>query len=171
MIRQHFGPLFRLSRESQDELVEYMRYWDILRRCCGKQMSGKWRNEQFPEAKQAHDYNRTEYLHSPRYHGCAMYDIDRVEDLFLQTPLYQKLVSHPQLEIVARPSQADPPLTGTYCSRYNEAVRTEGLRAMQPLQDDHNNAGLKKVKRLKKLRQQNKEFNTSTISLWRQGFA
>ena len=35
--------MFSLSDEQMELLLEYFHYWDILRQCCGSQMSNSWR--------------------------------------------------------------------------------------------------------------------------------
>ena len=115
-----YARLFGLTATQRNELVEYVRFWDILRVCCGVQMS-KHAKKEIIEG-QVGQSNQT--MHSPNYHACSMYDIDEVERMFMNTKLYAKLMKYGSSNIksMARPSQMDGELTGTYCSRYNQQL-------------------------------------------------
>ncbi|KAL7530405.1 hypothetical protein ACHAWF_003363 [Thalassiosira exigua] len=112
-----YAHIFSLSSFQRNELLEYMRYWDILRICCGKQMSNKWRMEQWPEWKIGKEFIDT---HDPRYPACSMFNIDEVERLFLNTTLHKRIKGHSIAAGVRH-------LNGTYCSCYNKLVKTQGV--------------------------------------------
>jgi len=104
-------------------VVEAIRYWDILRLCCGMQMSEDWRNRLYPRSGY-HDH-RTE--HDLGYHGCEIYNISQVEEDFRSTVLYTSVAQYKHLKPMLRPSTVDGDLDGTYCLRYDEHVRATGI--------------------------------------------
>jgi len=132
IIGREYMPIFRLSEARTNQLVEYIRYWDILRLCCGPQMATAWRYELMPPEKRrgvlAID------VHSPNYHACSMYDIDEVERLFRTTKLFQLAKNYPNMKMLRRPNFSTNDYFGTYCSQYIALVRKEGIRFNQQVQ-------------------------------------
>ncbi|KAL3788678.1 hypothetical protein HJC23_001877 [Cyclotella cryptica] len=110
---------YGLSSQDEQELIEYFSQWEILRQCCGQQMSSKWRNDMMPS-----QYKRKDL---PPHPTCASYDIDQVENKLMQTKLYARIAQYPNMTPLNKPSLNDDALNGTYCSAYNHRVRTEGL--------------------------------------------
>jgi len=110
---------FGLSSEQGKDLADYFSKWEILRQCCGQQMSARWRNDMLPEK-----FKRKGLSHHPT---CPRYDIDEVEKKFMQTNLFSVIEQYPNMHPMNRPSLNDDDLNGTYCSSYNHLVRTEGL--------------------------------------------
>ena len=115
---------FSLSDTQKERALEYIRYWDILRVCCGKQMSADWRRQLAPSAryKTHHDKN------SSAYPACEMYNIGEVEKLLMNTYVYQHFAHIPSLQdIIGKPSNVDGKLDGTYCERCNKNVALKSL--------------------------------------------
>ena len=110
---------YQLSPQDEQDLNEYFKYWEIIRQCCGQQMSKKWRNDMMPD-----EYKIKKLPHHPT---CANYDIDEIERLLISSKLYAKIQQYPNLISLNKPSLNDDNLNGTYCSSYNHRVRTEGL--------------------------------------------
>ncbi|KAL3800870.1 hypothetical protein ACHAWO_008820 [Cyclotella atomus] len=110
---------YQLSSQDQKHLIEYFTSWEIIRQCCGQQMSSKWRNDMMPE-----QYKRKDLPHHPT---CANYDIDEVEQSLMASELYKMMDRYPNLQALNKPSLNDETLNGTYCSSYNHRVKTEGL--------------------------------------------
>ena len=119
---------FGLSADQTEHLVAYLRYWDILRRCCGSQMAhhyrdllhsgphtAKWLGEE--EAK-----NNTVEMAS--FGACAMYKVDVVEHMLIQTKVFQLGQDVRQISAV---SDMDGKLTGDYCRMCNEKIAREKL--------------------------------------------
>ena len=103
-------PVFDLPNAQMLEIQEHLRKWDVLRICCGKQMSNSWRQE---------------LIHPPSGispHQCAMYNISMVEMALRETKVF-KILEHHGLEQMASPSVADALLTGHYCAQYERLVR------------------------------------------------
>ena len=82
--------------------------------------------EQWPDGRQG---KKNIDMHGPSYPACSTYDIDEVEKSFINTPLYQRIMEKGvgRLKNIARPSMMDGELFGTYCSKYNELVKTKGF--------------------------------------------
>ncbi|KAL7473429.1 hypothetical protein ACHAXS_014105 [Conticribra weissflogii] len=110
---------FGLSSEQGKDLADYFSKWEILRQCCGQQMSARWRNDMLPEK-----FKRKDLSHHPT---CPTYDIDEVEQKFMKTNLFSLIEQYSNMLPMNRPSLNDDDLNGTYCSSYNHLVRTEGL--------------------------------------------
>ena len=65
--------LLQLSHDEVVVMHEYLRYWQVLRRCCGSQASIDWRSEMHNSSLRAHD------LHAPDSIDCHLYNLDAVE--------------------------------------------------------------------------------------------
>jgi hypothetical protein len=78
-----YQPIFALNNSQCESLLTYLRYWDVLRQCCGPQMSQDWR------ATLQHDAAHEPYwaLEDTAYPACEMYDIDKVQSNMLNTKL------------------------------------------------------------------------------------
>lgn len=117
-IAHDFAFGYDLPREDEEKLAEYFSQWEILRQCCGEQMSKNWRNDLLPEV-----YKKDEKTHP----FCANHDIDEIEKTFMETELYSWLDAYPNMRPFNKPSLRDGDLTGTYCSAYNGRIKTEAL--------------------------------------------
>lgn len=110
---------FGLSSRDRTNMIEYFSHWEILRQCCGKQMSKSWRNDLWPEELKVRKM--------PHHPTCPNYDMDVVERAFMDTELYSLIDRYPNMRRMNRPSILDGSLNGTYCSSYSHLVHTEGL--------------------------------------------
>lgn len=115
----HYVQGYSLTTDDYQDLSEYFSHWEILRQCCGQQMSKKWRNDMMPL-----QYKRKDLDPHPT---CGNYDIDEVENALMSTNLYAKMQQYPNMMALNKPSLNDDALNGTYCSSYNFRVKTEGL--------------------------------------------
>jgi hypothetical protein len=77
--------IFALSNSQCESLLVYLRYWDVLRQCCGAQMSQDWRAILQHDA--AHEPHWT--LEDTAYPACEMYDLDKVQSNMHNTKLSQ----------------------------------------------------------------------------------
>ena len=118
-----YADFFDLPSHYLPMLHEHYTLWDKLRSCCGAQMSKHWRYELNPstwdEQLDPHPF-------------CGSLDIDAVEKAFMNTTLF-KMINSTEMRGINRPALYDDALDGSYCSRYNEAVRTEGLEFNEKL--------------------------------------
>jgi len=106
-----YQQFFNIPTKLMDLVYEYMRYWDILRVCCGPQMSEDWR-----QALLNNTSYRPHHSHeSPAYPACEMYDLDKVEELYLNSVLMKRF---------SLPSKFD----GTYCSRCSANIQKRHLK-------------------------------------------
>ena len=106
-----YQQFFNIPTKLMDLVYEFMRYWDILRVCCGPQMSEDWR-----QALLNNTSYRPHHSHeSPAYPACEMYDLDKVEELYLNSVLMKRF---------SLPTKFD----GTYCSRCSANIQKHHLK-------------------------------------------
>lgn len=110
---------YDLCKDDEEMLVEYMTKWEVLRQCCGQQMSSSWRNDLLPEV-----YKKEQLKPHP---FCKDYDIDEIENAFMKTKLFSLLDAYHNMRQFNKPSLRDGELNGSYCSSYNERIKTEAL--------------------------------------------
>ena len=123
-----YQDIFGFSDTKMEQIAEYFRYWDILRVCCGKQMSEDWRNHLAPRK----NYKQHHRPHSPTYPACEMYNISEVEMRMIKTPAFKKLSQSDSLRrLVGKPEISDVVLDGTYCSRCNKNIANRKLKFNQ----------------------------------------
>ncbi|XP_060591151.1 uncharacterized protein LOC132746098 [Ruditapes philippinarum] len=120
-----YQQFFRLSNTQMQHAVEYLRYWDIIRLCCGKQMSADWRRHLSPKIS----YQPHHDPHGYAYPACEMYNITEVENLLIKTFVYQKFANISSLhDVIGKPSNVDGELDGTYCERCNKNIAEKDLK-------------------------------------------
>ena len=116
-ILDDYARIFRLSAHELTELSEYIRYWTILRQCCGKQMSVDWRKMLQKHTRDGHAiHNHKRSMHDPNYHACEMYNIKWVERLLLQSEFLMHFKENEGKNAqLYRVSNVDGTLNGNYC--------------------------------------------------------
>ena len=80
-----YQEIFDLTTEEILQLKQYMRYWSILRQCCGSQMS-KWYRAELHGCKSVSNFyteGRTDY------HMCSLINLTAVEERFELVALYK----------------------------------------------------------------------------------
>ena len=131
LIALEYQSIFGLTNKNMQDIIEFLKYWDVLRRCCGMQMSRHWR---------AHLMSRDKVLgggvDSSKVSFCQGHNISSIENDFMATKLYQELKVRPKLRPMLSPSNVDDVLDGSYCSRYNDFVRNTGAQFNEPLPTD-----------------------------------
>ncbi|XP_053391464.1 uncharacterized protein LOC128554240 [Mercenaria mercenaria] len=119
-----YQSIFGVSNEQIMKALEYLRYWDILRLCCGKQMSADWRNRLSPRKK----YRMHHDPHSSTYPACEMYSISEVENLLIKTYVFQRFAHISSLhDIIGKPSNVDGEINGHYCEQCNRNISIHHL--------------------------------------------
>jgi hypothetical protein len=115
LLVNEINQVFSLSETETIQLMDYLRYWEILRRCCGVQQSSEniHRLRGLP-SKESHQFG------TMLYPACEIYDLDQVESSFLKTSIVQQYGSYSST--ISTVSDMDPPLTGTYCSDYEKKI-------------------------------------------------
>lgn len=116
---KHYSIGYGLSMRDQRLLIEYFKSWEILRQCCGKQMSSRHRNDMLPSQFKVSKIGNHPF--------CGEVDIDEVEGRFMNTTIYKMIEKYSNIQALNRPSLKDEALNRTYCSSYNNLVRTQGL--------------------------------------------
>ena len=117
-IVEDYRPFFDITDGEFSDVVQYIRAWDVLRRCCGPQMSRDYR---------ARLYGNEKYIPhrgpgSVDYDCCEMYDVDAIERELVGLRLFKKCDDlRPLQEGIAWAT-----LDGTFCSRYKEAAIKTG---------------------------------------------
>jgi len=116
-ILDDYARIFRLSAHELAELSEYIRYWTILRQCCGKQMSVDWRKMLQNHTRDGHAiHDHKHSMHDPNYHACEMYNIKWVERLLLQSEFLMHFKENEGKNAqLYRVSNTDGTLNGNYC--------------------------------------------------------
>lgn len=75
----HYSKIFGLTKKEVEDIKQYMKYYEIIRRCCGYQMS-KY------EMKRLNGCNMTKYRSLPSYPNCEAYNKTDIEILFANHP-------------------------------------------------------------------------------------
>lgn len=78
-----YQQIFDLDKSQVESLLTYLRYWDVIRQCCGDQMSQDWRATLQNDT--AHELHWT--LEDAAYPACEIYDLDTVQSNMLNTKL------------------------------------------------------------------------------------
>jgi hypothetical protein len=86
-ILEDYIKIFSMSKNLTSELYQHIRYWEILRRCCGYQKSALYVNTLKKNLSFPVDYK---VFQTKEYPACEMYNINQVENLFLQTNLSRR---------------------------------------------------------------------------------
>ena len=118
-IVEDYRPFFKITDDEFADVVQYVRLWDVLRRCCGPQMSEDYRARLYGNAT----YSPHRRPGSVDYDSCEMYDVDVVEKLLVGNPLFRRC---PELQTVEyRPPKSRKTwttLNGTFCRTYEKAA-------------------------------------------------
>lgn len=126
-IAYDYQSIFGISDKQMSDVVSYLRFWDILRRCCGKQMSSDWRNRLSPIPNYSKHYDSRDTL----YPACEMYNISEVETLFINTYIYKRYTPINSLrDTIGKPSTVDGTLNGHYCERCNKNITARHLHGL-----------------------------------------
>mmetsp|Transcript_18654 Transcript_18654/g.57345 ORF Transcript_18654/g.57345 Transcript_18654/m.57345 type:complete len:299 (-) Transcript_18654:53-949(-) len=103
-----------LTDQQTADLAEYMRYWEILRRCCGSQMSKDFSARLLGRKRTRDDADVA-------FDMCEAYDISAVESMLMGTRIYRDF--SPTIDLVARLSTYDQHFDGSYCLRSQVATK------------------------------------------------
>ena len=100
------------------EVVEFMRLWSILRRCCGPQMSAGYRARLYDNAFKAR--NKNIGPGNIAYDACELYNISAVELSLVNTALFKRC---PSVRSILQSGIRWAKLNGTFCKRYEVAAK------------------------------------------------
>lgn len=120
-----YAQILNLTVKEAHQIATFVRYWEILRRCCGAQMSTDYRHRLFKGS-----YNLpTNMIHfraedDPSFDACEIYNIDQVERRYVHTAVFRKCNKHP---LIRKLSDVDQPLDGSYCKRALNATIEQHL--------------------------------------------
>lgn len=116
LIATDYAHALNLTRTEVGHVTEYIRYWSILRRCCGYEMSADWRATLRNDTAHVPHHNPS----SPLYPDCALYRLDAVERALMRSHIYQRF--HRYARRFRSFSANDGEFDGTYCERSNAKV-------------------------------------------------
>jgi hypothetical protein len=88
---KRYQPIFNLTAKEVHSAMAYMRYWSIIRRCCGSQQS-------LVNRQRLHGCKPSEPITSPQYPACETYNLTAVEELLHRLPGYQLFPFYPRME-------------------------------------------------------------------------
>ena len=126
-IVEDYAYAFGLLPESAavGEVVAYVRLWDVLRRCCGPQLSEDYRARLYGKVKNVTVAQFAPMTRGPgdvAYDACEMYDIDAVERAITKTELFKRC---PDMNKMGGRGDAEwATLSGDFCGRYAAAAIT-----------------------------------------------
>ena len=129
-IATEYKPLFGLSDQQVEQVVTYLRYWDILRMCCGAQMSDDWRAQLIGDAKPA--TSEGSYLMTAKPENCQLHDIPAIERHTVRTQVFQLAAKGGEGTAYLRSTSslerdAGYELDGGYCDWFNKEVACQQL--------------------------------------------
>ncbi|KAL1504440.1 hypothetical protein AB1Y20_010846 [Prymnesium parvum] len=112
-----YAPVFNLTREMVREVQMHLRWWMIIRQCCGYQSSQDHRNQLHGFAGRRHaefDYD---------YVNCDVYQLPVVERAFLSTRLARQYI--PWIQFVREDVSLlrDTSVSPGFCNRTNADIR------------------------------------------------
>ena len=115
---EDYAEVFNSSEAVRGAVVEFIRLWSILRRCCGPQMSRSYAVRLY---EKAHPQNHTSWTgtptsqHSLAWDACETVNVDVVEKMIMQTVLFKRC---PQLRQVQSGLNFFR-LTGSFCKSFH----------------------------------------------------
>jgi len=119
-ILRDYKPIFQLSDNETDHMLAYMSQWDVLRQCCGAQMSDDWR----AFLVGSHGKSRQ------NAGVCGSYDLadlDKVEKRLISLPVYQRIALKGPRELRTVSVIDSSTFNGSYCSWFQRQVRCQKL--------------------------------------------
>ena len=131
-IATEYRSFFGLSDLQLEEVVTYLRYWDILRMCCGAQMDDGYRAELGGGAGADVGAGPGSYLMTAKPERCGTYDIQAIERHAVQTHVFQLALKGGKGSAYLRSTsslEADAgyELNGGYCAWFNKEVACQHL--------------------------------------------
>ena len=132
-----YAGLFGLAQDSVAalEVVEYIRLWDVLRRCCGPQMSEDYRKRLYGQVTNVSATAFKPMRRGPgslAYDACEMYDVFAVERMLMKTALARRC---PELNVKLDMDLPWSRLDGSFCRRYEAAaVATRARQSRNPFE-------------------------------------
>lgn len=80
-----YTSIFNLTNDERNKLHVYMKYWNIIRRCCGSQASVDYRNMIHGIKKRKHLFETVDFM------DCSIYNITEVERLLFKTTIANRM--------------------------------------------------------------------------------
>jgi hypothetical protein len=119
-IIEDYRPFFNITDDEFSAVVRYMRAWEVLRSCCGPQMSADYRARLYGNGPM--DYTPHRSSGSLAYDNCESYDVDTIEKELIGLRLYKECDHLRDLQ----KGISWASLNGTFCAEYKKAaIRTK----------------------------------------------
>jgi hypothetical protein len=139
--------LFGLTKAEEHLISHYMRWWSVLRQCCGTQSSADHRMK----LHGATGYTEHHAPFSPTSPSCELYNRTAVEEELLRSPLAQGFVNSVSSGALSK----DPPIKVGMCEEADAKIRA-GLdfngAAWRPSSRISSRAQIESLQRLKQKR-------------------
>jgi hypothetical protein len=131
-----YRPLFALDDTHFAHLTDFMEKWDVLRQCCGAQMSSDWHAHLVADegSAAAPDAAARHYAKSGGSFACEDYDVSAVERALMGTWVYRTFA--PRVLIVRSLGLHDRDYDGDYCRCTTARIADEKLRKMHNFRDE-----------------------------------
>ena len=121
--RDKYQQLLGLTLTQIDLMYDWLSKWDVLRVCCGEQMSKYWRAEL--QGMPLLEDKKGKFQGENPVEVCSSLDISDIERALMETILYQKM--RKEVPMLARVSNNDLEFTGHYCQQCNRNIRAFNL--------------------------------------------
>eukprot|EP00966_Prymnesium_polylepis_P206561 4785590-Prymnesium_polylepis.3 len=113
---EDYAPVFNLTRTMVHEVQVHLRWWMIIRQCCGYQSSQDHRNKLHGFASRRHQPYDHDYV------NCDVYRLDEVEKAFLETKLARLYIPYAQFVREDMSSLRDTAISPGFCNRTNREI-------------------------------------------------
>ena len=128
--RSEYEAAFQLNSTQSTILYEWVKLWDILRMCCGSQMSQAWREVLVGDVPVRESQASFGASPNAAISVCSSHNISQVEEELLNTELYRAM--HDRAPMLGRASNVDGQFTGSYCERCQRLVTRFKLGFSEP---------------------------------------
>ena len=122
-VRDRYEHALGLNKERSAILYAWLHVWDVLRVCCGAQLSKYWRAHLLGEEDDTQGHFGAE---EGPVSLCSRVDLSELEERLMSTRLYRKM--HESVPALGTVSDVDGQLTGSYCKACERRIVQFGLQ-------------------------------------------
>lgn len=113
---EDYAPVFNLTKAMVHDVQVHLRWWTIIRQCCGYQSSQDQRNRLHGNAQRRHQPFDYDYV------NCDVYNLDEVEKAFLDTKLARQYTPWVQYVREDFSTLRDTTISPGFCNRTNRDI-------------------------------------------------
>ena len=113
---EDYAPVFNLTTDMVHDVQVHLRWWMIIRQCCGYQSSQDQRNRLHGNSMRRHHPYDYDYV------NCDVYNLDEVEKAFLDTKLARQYTPWVQYVREDFSSLRDTAVAPGFCNRTNRDI-------------------------------------------------